>query len=313
MAPFITICIPAYKRPGYLNRLLESIRKQHFKDYEIIITDDSPDDSVSQILTNFTDLPIFYQLNQPALGTPANWNRGITSARGTWIKLMHDDDWFVNEYSLAKFAETAASSKAKFIFSSYLNNFEVPGKSPELKQLPGLWKNRILREPMTLLAYNVIGPPSVVLVHSSVKETYNEVLKWRVDMEFYVRLLSRYKFYEYIDTPLINVGVSESQVTQSCIYNPDVELPEGLFLLKTHGSSSLNNIIVYDAWWRLLRNLSIRDSKTLELHSSEKWPLVIHCMIKHLSKCPEKFLKIGILSKIGMCISFLINPYKKVT
>ena len=45
-SPLISICIPAYKRIDYLQKLLDSISIQTFKDYEVIVTDDSPDESV---------------------------------------------------------------------------------------------------------------------------------------------------------------------------------------------------------------------------------------------------------------------------
>ncbi len=310
MSPFITICIPAYKRPFYLKRLLDSIRIQEFRDFEIIVTDDSPDDSVLQVLRSFSELPISYISNTPALGTPANWNKGISLARGQWIKLMHDDDWFVDKSSLGTFAHRAQSTKSVFLFSAYINNFEEPGKLSEIKHLPFGWKNRIVNQPMTLLAYNVIGPPSVTMINANVKDVYTESLKWRVDMEYYIRILTVYKKYEYIDTPLVNVGVSESQVTQSCIYNPAVELPEGLYLLKHHGTDSLRHIFVYDAWWRLLRNLSIRNAETLEFYTSASWPAVIVTMVKHLSNYSDKILKIGVCSKLLMLLSYLFNPYK---
>ena len=42
--PEVSIIVPTYKRPKYLRRLLESIVKQTYRDYEIIIIDDcSPD------------------------------------------------------------------------------------------------------------------------------------------------------------------------------------------------------------------------------------------------------------------------------
>ena len=52
--PEISICIPAYKQVAMVERLLNSIICQTFKDYEIIITDDSPDDSVKLLSEKYT-------------------------------------------------------------------------------------------------------------------------------------------------------------------------------------------------------------------------------------------------------------------
>src|SRR5678815_6041530 len=119
MNPFVSICIPTYKRVAYLERLLESIALQTFKDFEVIITDDSDDDSVKDLLKKYEgQLPIKYFQNGKALGTPANWNRAISKAKGQWIKLMHDDDWFSLSDSLASFVKFTHDDHP-FIFSAY--------------------------------------------------------------------------------------------------------------------------------------------------------------------------------------------------
>ena len=48
--PLVSICIPTYKQIPYLKKCIESVLKQDFEDYELIITDDSPDDSVEVFL-----------------------------------------------------------------------------------------------------------------------------------------------------------------------------------------------------------------------------------------------------------------------
>jgi glycosyltransferase involved in cell wall biosynthesis len=53
--PFISICIPAYKRTNYLKRLLDSIVLQNFHDFEVIISDDSNDNSVSELIHDFKE------------------------------------------------------------------------------------------------------------------------------------------------------------------------------------------------------------------------------------------------------------------
>ena len=302
----ISICIPAYKRINYLLRLLNSITIQSYKNFEVILTDDSPDETVKDILKDYKALNIQYYKNEKPLGTPANWNVAISMATGQWIKLMHDDDWFSSKDSLQIFADHAIANHY-FVFCAYTNVFENAIRKTQSIFMPWAWRKKIIKEPGVLLAHNVIGPPSVTLIHSSIKEKYDESLKWRVDMEFYMRILQKQKNFTYIDKTLINVGVSESQVTQSCIYNPNVELPEGYILLKKHGTAQLKNILVYDAWWRLLRNMNIKTKKQLYQYEPEKWPELIIKLVYHLSKVPNRLLKIGAFSKAFMTASWLIN------
>jgi glycosyltransferase involved in cell wall biosynthesis len=54
--PLISICIPAYKRIEFLQRLFDSIAIQTYKGYEVIITDDSPDEVVATFVKNIIEI-----------------------------------------------------------------------------------------------------------------------------------------------------------------------------------------------------------------------------------------------------------------
>lgn len=303
--PHISICIPAYQRAQYLKRLLDSIAEQDYPLFEVVVSDDSADDIVENLTRSYAAaFTIRYYRNDKALGTPANWNAAIKRAEGEWIKLMHDDDWFARPDALRRYAEATLSGKP-FIVAGYDNQFELPGQQVEKKPLSATWKKRISETPMTLLAYNVIGPPSVTLLHRSIAETYDERLKWRVDMEFYVRLLNQYRDFIFIPDILVHVGISGSQVTQSCLYVPSVELPEGRLLLEKHGLQPLSNIWVYDAWWRLLRNMDIVLPEQLTAWGT--WPDIIYAMQKDLAETPANMRRFGLFSKAFMYLSFRKN------
>lgn len=305
--PFISICIPAYKREKKLTRLLDSIENQSFQDIEIIISDDSPDDGIERMLAARKNNPkVKYTRNFPALGTPANWNNAIRQASGQWIKLMHDDDWFASSTALSAFAAAADNGNA-FIFSAYRNVADDGVKPPERKTVTGTWKKRILKEPMTLLAYNIVGPPSVTMFPREILEAYDERLKWRVDMEFYARLLYKKPAISYIPDILVNVGINSMQVTNACLYNPAVEIPEGKILLDKYGDLPLRNIWVYDAWWRLLRNMNIFHTPQLEQFGDKGWSPVITGLVRSLSQVPSAFLAIGPFSKMLMLLSYIKN------
>lgn len=305
----ISICIPAYRRIDYLKRLLSSIEIQNFKNYEVIISDDSNDNSVENLLKEFKGkLEVKYFKNEKALGTPANWNHAISKATGQWIKLMHDDDWFFNEYSLEKFA-SATKYGHPFIFSAYSNKVELTNNT-EMMFFNEKLKTSILKNPLLLLAKNIIGPPSVTLFHNSIKDKYDEGLKWRVDIEYYIRNISKGVDFAYLNEPLINVGVSESQVTNSCLNVPSVEIPEMYILLSKYGTSPLRNIMVFDAFWRILRNTNINSKQKLESFGQTEWPKDILSMVELQSKFNQTILRNGVLSKTLMSISYIYNLSK---
>lgn len=301
--PLISICIPAYKRVHSLKRLLDSIEKQSFKNFEVVITDDSPDESVQKLIESYKKkFPLLYFKNPTSLGTPANWNACIDKASGEWIKIMHDDDWFANEQSLERFAHHTYGAK-KFIFCNYLSIDEE--KKTQIKSaISGTWIKRIAADPFSLYATNKIGPPSVTFIHKSVMEKFDETLKWLVDIEFYIHILSKKNQFISIHEPLIHIGLNEAQVTNACFLNPSVELPEGMYILEKYGLKKLKNIWVYDAWWRLFRNMHIKSEQELEHYVSRKWPRVLVSMLNDQQKYSSHLLRNGFFSKAMMFLSY---------
>ncbi len=311
MNPLISICIPAYKRTEFLKRLLDSISFQSFKDFEVIVTDDSPGSDVQELCIPYkSKFPLSHFRNDQPLGTPENWNEAIRKASGQWIKLMHDDDWFSGADSLQTFADTIkANPQVSFIFSAYSKIYLDEAKREDV--FISFFRYRLLKKnPVTLLSTNIIGPPSVVLHLNDKKFVYDKKLKWLVDIDFYIRYLKTGNPV-YINRAIINVGMSSQQVTKETFRVPAIEIPENFYLLYKVGALQLKNILVYDAWWRLVRNLSIRKpSDIIDSGYTSPAPSAIINMIQFQSKIPSKLLKIGALSKIAMCICFIWNLSK---
>ncbi len=308
MRPLVSICIPAYKNARYLNRLLQSISIQTFKDFEVVITDDSNDDSVCDLINaNSWGFELVYTKNEKALGSPENWNEGVRRSRGKWIKIMHHDDWFANENSLSVFVRNIHEHPSfNFFFCTYYNIYEDTAEK-DMMTVNSTQRKLILNDPVALLSHNVLGPPSTTIYKNDKSMLYDNRLKWLVDMDFYISYLKTSKPY-FIDEPLINIGVHKDQVTQSSFRNRSVEIPEHLIVLNKLGEKCLQNLLVYDAFWRLMRNLQIRSLEELSEYSNDI-PVArkLRRIIKHQQKLPSSVISIGPLSKVFMFFSYLAN------
>ncbi len=303
-APLISICIPAYQRKEYLRRLLDSIEIQTFRLFEVIITDDSPGTELQELVENHPLLPkIRYYKNHRTLGTPENWNEGFRKSGGDWIKIMHDDDWFSGPESLYFFAEAIEKGNARSYFSAYTNIF-TDGRSKSIK--PNLRQLESIKLSESLFASNRIGPPSVIIFKKDNELTFDNRMKWLVDVDFYIRYFKKYGPPEYIPKNLVQIGISESQVTHSSFGKPDIEIPERFMLAEKLGDRSIQHITVFDAWWRSLRNLSIKDITQIKNSGySGKIPDFIPAIIKFQNKIPASILKTGLFSKTFMFILYL--------
>lgn len=307
----VSICIPAYKRIDFLKRLLDSIAIQTFREFEVIVTDDSPDGEVKVLCDQYAGhFPLRYFRNEKALGTPENWNEAVRRASGQWIKIMHDDDWFAEPDSLTGYARAiAAHPQASFIFSAYRDVFLDEDRTREMFVPPARYK-KFLRNKTVLFASNIVGPPSVVLYKKEPRMDFDRTVKWVVDIDFYIRYLGT-ATPVYIDRILVNVGLGKAQVTQDCFRQREVEIPENFHLLQKVGYVNLKNILVYDAFWRLMRNLEIRRIEDITGSGyTGEIPAVILSMVAWQRLLPLRFWKIGPVSKTGMFLNYLFNYYK---
>lgn len=305
MKPEISICIPAYKKVDYLERLLISLENQSFKDFEILISDDTPGDEIHALCEKYKmAFNLKYIKNEIALGSPANWNAAIKMASGKWIKIMHNDDWFAFENSLEMFFEaTLNNSDCDFLFSGF-SNFGSNGIINKFIPNIQLCK-KLKKSPLILFKKNYIGHPSTTLIRNTKMDWFDEKIKWVVDFEFYIRVIKNRKFAS-IPNSLINIGIHDDQITKQAFRNKSIEIPETIYLLDKLGFSALNKIYVYDYYWRLFRNLSIRRFDDFDyLLPESSVPEKIKKMLNFQFKIPLIILNVGILSKFFMTLSFL--------
>jgi len=227
----VSICIPAYNNPAGIERLLKSIEGQSYRDFEIIITDDSTDERVKMVVDN-SPLTIIYEKNTIHDGSTANWNKAINLAKGDYIKIMHHDDWFNGKDSLKELVDLLDSNAdAVLAFSGTLQvngeNSYTRFTSPEEAELvSNNWKNLFLG--------NTFGAPSSV-IHRVGDKRYDTNLKWLVDMEFYMQLLKDGGKFVYTEKPLIAIGMSDEQITQGCISNKELNWFEYKYVFKKYG------------------------------------------------------------------------------
>lgn len=91
----ISIIIPVYNQALKLKQCLESIEKQGYKDFEIIIVNDGSIDNVESIFENFvknTKLEnSFAFFNQKNSGAPSARNRGFRESKGQYLLFCDAD------------------------------------------------------------------------------------------------------------------------------------------------------------------------------------------------------------------------------
>lgn len=102
----LSVIIPTYNRAWCLNRAVDSVLAQSFRDFELIVVDDGSSDDTARLLEVYGDaLRVLRQANQ---GVSAARNAGIAAARGRWIALLDSDDHWLPEKLAAQMKWLAA-------------------------------------------------------------------------------------------------------------------------------------------------------------------------------------------------------------
>jgi glycosyltransferase involved in cell wall biosynthesis len=91
----ISIVMPVHNRATIVPRAIDSVLRQEFSDFELIVVDDGSSDDTANVVANFDDCRVRL-IRQPAnLGSNAARNRGIREARAPLIAFLDSDDEFL--------------------------------------------------------------------------------------------------------------------------------------------------------------------------------------------------------------------------
>lgn len=97
--PLISVIVPATGRVALLQETLASLAAQTLRDFELIVTDDSPEEgdavaieaAVGQLARDH-GLAARYLRTAPRLGQSRNTNQGLEAATAPWVRILHGDD-----------------------------------------------------------------------------------------------------------------------------------------------------------------------------------------------------------------------------
>ncbi len=114
--PKVSVCLIHYERPYFLKYAIDSLRKQDYTNYEVILVDDcSKDEESIDYLNNLSEefnnrgWKIIKQ--QENLYSGASRNRAAKEATGEYVIFMDDDDCF-KPYTISTFVKAIINSKA---------------------------------------------------------------------------------------------------------------------------------------------------------------------------------------------------------
>lgn len=97
--PCISIIIPAYNAGEYIEKCIQSIINQEYRDFEIIIVNDGSIDNTRAICEKYIELDSRIKLiNTENRGAGSARNTGLAEAKGKYISFIDADDYICEDY-----------------------------------------------------------------------------------------------------------------------------------------------------------------------------------------------------------------------
>lgn len=209
-APFISICVPAYEMAGEgakcLAAMFETLVKQRFTDFEVVISDQSKDESVKRVCDLWSErLAIRHIWNREApRQASANVNNAILHAKGTVCKIIFQDDLLHGAEALELIAGEFSDPEAIWLLCG--SAVTRDGETFNRPMIPRM-------NPRIHFGKNTVSSPSVLAFRRDKTLSFDENLIWLMDVDVYKRYELEYGPPQVLPQVLVLNRLHDGQVS----------------------------------------------------------------------------------------------------
>lgn len=193
MRPLLSIIIPIYNVEKYLERCLNSIATQTFKDFEVILVNDGSTDQSKFICEGFCEKDSRFKLiNQINKGAGAARNNGIQNALGDYICFIDSDDWIEADY-----LEKIIYSRENYdiIFWGYTIDSPSQIEQHQLNELICNDRNKCYNAILDLKKHYEYGFTVTCLLKTEIIKQYNILFPTNIQLHEDIVFINKYCAY----------------------------------------------------------------------------------------------------------------------
>lgn len=185
MNPSVSVIMPVYNGELYVRKAIDSLLKQTFTDFELIIINDGSTDRSMEIIESFNDPRILIIKNIKNTGLSAVRNQGLSAARCEFIAILDCDDIALPErlYTQKHFLDNHPSIG---LLGTAVDLIDETGKKKGVR-----WKSEMTVDELriALLFHNRFAQSSIMLRKSILRqEIYREGYAPAEDYDLWLRL-----------------------------------------------------------------------------------------------------------------------------
>jgi glycosyltransferase involved in cell wall biosynthesis len=204
--PRISVITPTYNRHDMIGRAIESVLRQTFTDWEMLIVDDCPTKPAEVIVRRYNDPRITYIKHDSNKGGAEARNTAMRASSGDFFCFIDDDDeWLPNALEILFGAVKDTPPEVGFCFASiemdYSNGKKVRTHVPEVV---ADYHERALRNFSGFIGQGLIVKRAV----------YEDVGGWdpalpsHQEIEWVIRMTKKYKACG-VDKPVVHIFIND--------------------------------------------------------------------------------------------------------
>jgi glycosyltransferase involved in cell wall biosynthesis len=311
--PTISVIIPVYNGEKTIKETIESVLKQDFSDFELIVINDGSKDTTLEVISSIND-PRIQVFSYPNAGLSASRNRGYVHSCGEYITFLDADDLWTPDKLERQLRALQAHPKAAVAYS-WTNFIDESSNFVRIGSRITLTGNIY---PNLLLANFLESGSNALICRRALVEVggFDESLLAAEDWDMWLRLAEHHDFvavpYPHVLYRLSTHSMSTNVLQQesACLYVIEqafLKAPGSLQKLKQCSMSNLYKYLTYRALEGLpKRNMSF---------------LAAQYILKAVGYSPDLFfskvfvkvlVKVVLLSILpSKCFHFLSTKYKK--
>lgn len=215
--PKISVCIPVRNGGKYLHIAIDSVLRQTYTQYELIVIDNASSDDtvqwVEQLATKYSKIKLFK--HEKNIGLIENFNACLYKATGEYIKFLCADDVLMPNCLEQMLCAFEANKSASLVAVGRL----LVNQHDDVLALKNYSKDEVLvggKDTINrcLFGTNYIGEPSATMFRrGALEEGFDVNLPHLVDLEMWFRLLEQGDLVS-IPKPLCFIRRHELQMTR---------------------------------------------------------------------------------------------------
>lgn len=125
-----SVLLPTRNRLEYLRYAVETVRRQDYPHWEIVISDNCSEDDIGGFVRELADPRIRYVRTDSFVSVTDNWNNALDHSSGDYVVMLGDDDGLLPGYFSSMLQALERFPDPDFVYTSALF-YAYPGVMPD--------------------------------------------------------------------------------------------------------------------------------------------------------------------------------------